>query len=364
MIRYLLLSDIHLGHNRTNAEYITNNLKSFFKKYKRKLKNIDMIIISGDVFDRLLPINSPDSLISYNWLTELIKYCANNNLKLRILEGTPSHDWKQVKLIYKIVNEFNLDLDFKYYNDIDIEIMTINGYELSVLYIPDEIYDNSEKIWEAVLNKLNEYDLDKIDLIVMHGAFKYQLPIKNLDFLHDENRYLSIVNYLINIGHVHNHSEFSKILCPGSFDRLTFSDENDNKGGWLITLKENGNVNKEFLENSTAMIFKTINLTKEQKQIDKILKVIPDYSNIRLLIDKDDSIKNLINELQFKYPNKRFIIKDKNKKDVKNITTTKNNKRELFKFKINKDNIKELILEELNEKDENVIEEIDYLISN
>ena len=364
MIKYLLLSDIHLGHNRTNTEFIVDNLKYFFKKYHKEIIKVDIIFISGDVYDRLLSMNSPDSILSYSWLTELIKFCSKYNIKLRILEGTPSHDWKQVKLLYNIINKFNIDIDFKYVDDIEIEYIKIQEYEISVLYIPDEIYDTADKIWEAVNNKLIENNINKVDLIVMHGAFKYQIPIKNLDFLHDENRYLNIVNYLINIGHVHNHSEFEKILCPGSFDRLTFADENDVKGGWLVTLYEDGKVNKKFLENTTAKVFKTIDLTNNKNQIDKILKTIPDFSNIRLLINKDDSLKKSIDELRFKYPNKRFIIKDIDKQNEKEIKVNKINKKELFKFKINKDNIKDLIINEIGKTDKYIEEELEYLISN
>jgi len=364
MIEYLLLSDIHGGHNRTPTDFITSNLRSFFNRYRKKIENVDVIFISGDTFDRLLPINSPDSMLMYNWLTELVKFCSKHGIKLRILEGTPSHDWKQVKLLYEIINKFNIDVDFKYIEDIEIERMRIRDIELTVLYIPDEIKENAEEIWREVTNKLEEENLDKVDLIIMHGAFKYQIPIKNLDFLHDESRYISITNYLINIGHVHNHSEFDKIHCPGSFDRLTFADENDRKGGWLVRLYDNGKVKKEFLENKTAMVFKTIDLTKEHKQVEKILKHIPDYSNIRLLVNKDDSIKKLVNELQFKFPNKRFVIKDIDKKDSKEISVNKENKRELFRFKINKENIKDLILEEIGETNSYIEEEIEYLTSN
>jgi len=364
MIKYFLLSDIHCGHNRTPASFIISNLDNLFKKNEKKLKQVDIIFISGDVFDRLLQVNSPDSILTYDWLTRLIKFCSDNNIKLRILEGTPSHDWKQVKLLYSIINKFDIDVDFAYYDNIEIEYIKIREYELSVLYIPDEIYDNAEKIWEAVQEKLKEYNLEKIDLIIMHGAFKYQLPIKNLDFLHDEERYINITEYLINIGHVHNTSQFDKILCPGSFDRLTFADEYDKKGGWLVTLYENGKVKKEFIENTTGMIFKTIDLTNTDKHIDKLLKTIPNYSNIRLLVNKDDSVKNLLKELQFKFPNHRFVIKDKNKNDEKEIKLNKENKKELFKFKINKDNIKELILKEIKSPNNLLLEEIDLLISN
>ena len=365
MIKYFLLSDIHLGHNRTNTSYIVNNLNALFKKYEKEIKGVDIIFISGDVYDRLLQVNSPDSNLAYDWLTTLLKFCSTNNIKLRILEGTPSHDWKQVKLLYNIINKFNIDVDFKYFETIEIEFIRIREFELSVLYIPDEIYDNAERIWEEVTNKLEEHNLDKVDLIIMHGAFKYQLPIKNLDFLHDETRYINITEYLINIGHVHNHSIFNKILCPGSFDRLTFADENDKKGGWLITLYENGKVAKKFLENKTAMVFKTIDLTTNEKQIEKILKTIPSYSNIRLLVNKEDSIKNLVKELQFNFPNHRFVIKDKNKANEKEIKINKNNKKELFKFKINKDNIENLIIEEIGKEIDNITkDELTLLIEN
>jgi len=364
---YLLLSDIHLGHNRTTTDFIVDNLRKFFKKYDKDIKKTDMVVITGDTFDRLLSANSHDARLAYSWLTELLLYCRDNGLKLRILEGTPSHDWKQVKLLDEIVSKGHIDIDFKYVDDIEIEFIRLGDYELSILYIPDEIEETADEVLDRVKEVMKENELDKVDIVWMHGAFKYQLPIKNLDFLHDEKTYNKLTNFTINVGHVHNQSQLEKILCPGSFDRLTFADENDPKGGWIVNLYDDYNVKYKFLENKSAMTFKTIDLTKEDyKKITKILERVKDFANIRLLVDKSDSTVELIKELKFKYPNIHFVIKTVDKDEEVKLTDEEEiSKRELFTFKLTKDNIKELVLNELNEEEKNnklLMEELDLLL--
>ena len=135
LIKYLVISDIHLGHNINRTEYIVNNLRDYIFKNK-KFKDLDIIFIAGDIFDRLLNPSSNDMIVSCVWLTELVKFCKERKIKLRILEGTPSHDWKQAKLISNIIEKLNIEIDYKYVDTLFIEDMEDLG--LSILYIPDE----------------------------------------------------------------------------------------------------------------------------------------------------------------------------------------------------------------------------------
>jgi len=315
-INILVLSDIHLGHDKNKTLDIVTNLRKFFKTYRNKIIKADMIIISGDTFDRLLASNSLDLMLANEWLTELIKYCRDYNIKLRILEGTPSHDWKQVKNLYNIINSLNIEIDFKYIEILDIEY--IEEYNLNILYLPDEWKHTSEDIYKAVLNKLKDYNLDKVDMAIMHGAFSFQLP-DFLDNLLEPEDYLKIVKGPIIIGHVHNYSKYKRIVVPGSFDALTHADDNK-KGGIFLNLDLNTKeFTFEFLENKYKLRFKTIDVTnKDVKEVIKILNKINDdkLQYIRLLINKNSTIQDSLNELKSMYPNIKLSTKDIDKKVV------------------------------------------------
>ena len=109
-ISYLVLSDIHLGHNINKTENIINNLQIYFKENYKEFSKLDMICIAGDVFDKLLVSSSIDFLLATEWLTELIVFCKQHDIILRILEGTPSHDRNQSKVITSIIKKLNIEL--------------------------------------------------------------------------------------------------------------------------------------------------------------------------------------------------------------------------------------------------------------
>ena len=110
-ISYLVLSDIHLGHNINTTENIINNLQLYFKDNYKEFSKLDMICIAGDVFDKLLVSSSIDFILSTEWLTELIVFCKQHDIILRILEGTPSHDRNQSKVITSIIKKLNMRID-------------------------------------------------------------------------------------------------------------------------------------------------------------------------------------------------------------------------------------------------------------
>jgi len=347
--KYLLLADIHLGNNRNKTKDIVRNLDKFFLKYKNEIITSDMIIIAGDTFDRLLSTNSEESRLAYNWLGRLVVFCKEYGIKLRILEGTPSHDWKQVKLLDNIIESLGVkeEVDYKYFEDLDIEILD-NG--LSILYIPDEWRPKAKDTYQDVLKKMSEHNLEKVDMIVMHGAFKYQIPGIESDSFHNEDNYVKLTNYTVNCGHVHNRSQYENILVPGSFDRLTFTDEDDIKGGLLVTL-ENGKFNYKVLENKSALLFKSISLTNYdikniKNELDKLAKKY-NKGYIRFLVEDKTSITDMLEDLRKLYPMFKLEvknIKDKDKKEIKLETV----KRE--KYTLDKKTIAELINKELSEQ--------------
>lgn len=346
-IKYLVLSDIHLGHNINKTENIINNLNKYFEMYSKKFKDLDMIIIAGDVFDKLLVNSGNDYILSVKWLTDLILYCQRNNIVLRILEGTPSHDWKQMKSISSIIEKLELKLDYKYIDTLTIE--HIDRFKLNILYIPDEYKIKASDTYKEVLKLMKKNKLTQVDLAIMHGQFNYQLPFQ-LESSHNEEDYLSIVKYYIHIGHIHTSSINNRILAQGSFDRLAHAEE-ENKGGMLIQLDTEKENSYEFLINTNSMIFKTIKFKKETleeiiKKLDIELKKLPGGSNIRITSEHEEFLSKNVDAIKKRYPNLNIKYERNKNKSIKKslITETTDN---INSFNITKENIDELLRERL-----------------
>ena len=346
-LTYLVLSDIHLGHKRNRTEDIVHNLREYIKDYYKQIIKAKIIFIAGDVFDRLLSTNSTEYLLATEWLTELILFCRKHNIKLRILEGTPSHDWRQAKIISSIIEKLKIEIDYKYISTLYIEHMV--DEDIHIMYMPDEYKANAEEAYQDVLALLKEKGLSKVDIAIMHGQFHHQLPGIVLESSHTEDNYLNIVKYFINIGHIHTPSVYQgRILASGSFDRLAQNEEED-KGGLLCTIYKDGSFKFVFLKNTRAKIFKTLDYTNSNISIEEITREI--YSILDKL-EPDSFVRILINDpkciegIKDKYPLLHIKILSKEDKKLK-IGDDILQEEVIESFTITKDNIEELMMKEL-----------------
>lgn len=303
-IRYLVLSDVHLGHKKTPTKFIVDNLIYFLKGYEHK-EDLDVIFFAGDVFDASLELKSDDIGEVMWFLGWLFDYCAQHDIALRVLEGTPSHDWAQSKIFGHIATLTKSSVNYRYINALSIEHMENLG--ISVLYMPDEWNLSTDKTYEEVLQLLRDNHLDKVDIGIFHGMFAYQAPPMAVKLpLHDEAKYLSVVRYFINIGHVHTASVFDRILAQGSFDRLCHGDETV-KGAFEVVLSKEGDHRYCFIENTKAMLYKTVTLKDSDvataiKQLEKATSSFPKGAHVRLKASKNHPAIVAFDELR-----KRFI---------------------------------------------------------
>ena len=350
-INYLVLSDIHLGHRTNKTKDIINHLINYFNVNNKIFKKLDIIFIAGDMFDRLLSNNSEEFIMSMDYLTLLAMYCKQHNIKLRILEGTPSHDWKQVNVFNSILKNLDIDIDFKYIETLHIEKM--NDLGISILYVPDEYRETSIETLNEVKQLLIDNNLSKVDIAIMHGQFRYQLPIL-LESSHNEDEYLNIVKYFISIGHIHSSSVYDRILAQGSFDRLAHNEEED-KGAMYITIYNSGHKEYRFIPNKLATLFKTFNYNEDIsiEEIKKDLDTIKGVGNVRLRINIDDNkhsnIKDALLSLRDKYKNLNIKIEygKKESDNVRVLDIEKSNEG----FAITKDNIISLITNRIEQQD-------------
>ena len=346
-IKYLVLSDIHLGHPKNHTENIINNLNDFFIKYAKELNDLDILFIAGDVFDRLLSSRSMEYRLIMAWLSNILLWCRDNNIMFRILYGTPSHDNDQIASFTEVAKKLAPDADYKYINTLSIE--KIDKLGISVLYVPDEWRHEASDTYQEVLNLLKENQLAEVDIAIMHGCFRFQMPILDgMKFVHKESDYLDIVKYYITIGHIHTPNAYERILAPGSFDRLAHGEE-ENKGALLCNIYSDGKMDFKFLENTKAMIFKTLSYLEHTEadivnNLKKELKKLPKGSYIRIEIKNDNTLLKNLKEFITAYPDYHIKFKTENEV-IKKIDILETVESKAFEININ--NIKELMMKEL-----------------
>lgn len=313
-MKYIVTSDIHLGHIRTPNIHIINSFKKYILSDKNK--DIDILFIAGDMFDRLLDLNSKEVHEVIDLFNNLLTYCYTNDILLRVLEGTPSHDWQQCELLIKLneirVNKCNL----KYFKYLDIEyIQPINKY---VLYIPDEWCSNHEDLENQITQKLSQYNISQVDIAILHGQFKYQLIGKKYNgFFFKEEYFLKLVKEYIHVGHYHIFSSFDRIIANGSLERLAHGEEKPK--GYVLVEDDK----YSFIENTDSYTYVTLNITNSTTldKLDKLIYKFNKNSFIRLLVPKDHVFNINFTDLKLRYLdyNLKKIIKE-NLSDKSSIT--------------------------------------------
>ena len=308
-LKYLVISDIHLGHAKNTTQDIVKNLRTYFEDFNDRgfFTELDIIFIAGDLFDRLLDLSNSDVSIIQVWVFDLMRFCARHNIQLRMLLGTPSHDWKQYSIIESVLRISMLDLDFKYINDITIER---NPLGINILYVPDVIRPSADKVLEDVQQLMSDNHLDQVDIAIMHGMFEYQLGnIPKCINTHNSAIYQNLVRYLVHIGHIHTFSTCGRIIAQGSFDRIAHGEE-EPKGGVYVEIKQ-GEVIHRFIENKDAKTYKTItfkskDLEKCIPQLEKALAKLRIGSFVRLKADKDHPLLASLQQVKSDYPDFHF----------------------------------------------------------
>jgi hypothetical protein len=318
-IKYMVLSDIHMGHQNNLTINIAYNLIEYLESNLLEFKKCDILFIDGDTTDRILSNNSPEYKIVTKTMVKIGSMCVKHNVKLRLLEGTPSHDWNQLRILEGVFEESGLDIDFKYIENLSIEYM--EDLDVNILYLPDEHKHKASETWKDIKKLMIKNKLTKVDMIHLHGQFHYQLPMVKTETSHTEEDFLSICDNYIHAGHIHIPSVYDRILIPGSFDRLKHGEEED-KGGLVVDLYRDKENKFKFIKNEKAMIFKTLSVLDLDKEtaikfILERLKEIPYGSFVRIEHPSNETIYT-DKEFKEKYLSKyKVSYKTEKEKDTK-----------------------------------------------
>ncbi|MCY1340018.1 hypothetical protein D9M68_19950 [compost metagenome] len=344
------ISDIHLAHPRTDTYHIIANLRKAFPDDEETGK-LDILFLAGDVFDRLMNLPQVEVDAIQDWITDLLRICVKRDIMVRVLEGTPSHDWRQSKQFVNVNNSLGTPADLRYVDTLSIEIMEKFG-GMSVLYVPDEWNADASVTWKQVNELLAIHGLERVDVACMHGSFDYQLPIESVKN-HDSDKYMSIVNHYIGIGHVHIRTEKGgKILAQGSFDRLSMGEENA-KGHYRARISSKGN-RHWFVENTGARIYKTLDC--RTLSVDETIELLieyenePDGSNFRLLIARGGAVQHGIKDLRKRFPQFRIVTHMDELKEQEKQSLVQDKQPTVKPISITPTNIAHLILDRIKKQ--------------
>lgn len=343
-------SDVHLNHRKTSTQHVLKNLRHTFP-IDPSFARFDIIFIAGDFFDSLMHLPDPDVIEIHLWINQFLRLCKKHDVVLRVLEGTPSHDWKQSRLFTHINDMAEIGADVGYAETLSIEY--IERFGINVLYVPDEWLPECDDTWLEVKQLLQEHQLDKVDFSVMHGAFDFQLPSHISAPTHDPDRYLDITRYMVFIGHVHRFQVHDRIVSAGSFDRLTHGEE-EPKGHVEVEVHRDGRHEITFVENEGAKLYNTYKCTampveEALQYLDQEIKKLPQDSHVRVWAARTDAILANLQFLKSKYPEHNFT--PKNDEDHEPAKQTVIDIKQTYQpVHITKSNIEKLLLDRLKDK--------------
>lgn len=326
----LVTGDCHIATRAIPSRRITDKLNEI--THPDILTHTDQVIINGDLLDRRISLASEDTVEFFNFTMTLLLRCMSCKTGLVVLEGTPSHDNKQPKLIKILADHITNPEDLPITYVEDISILDLCPPELSYaypkgipsLFIPDEMNDDAQTTWLRVQELLRLEGLSQVHMSFMHGMFRYQEAILTTKS-HVEANYEGITKHTIAINHWHLPSAKGKIRAPGSIERMRHGEE-ETKGFYYITLRPDGTHTEYFVVNPDAHIFSTYDvsgktLSQVYQLLDELTDIHPTESRIRLACTRLDETFFALVDIKRKYPHFKISEKLLDAKDISKIET-------------------------------------------
>lgn len=344
-LKLISLGDVHLGHHATPTELIIRNLDKYCTN-ETTLTDVDLLIITGDLFDRLLSNADNNVNLINRWITRLLFKCSYLNVKVRIVEGTPAHDRGQSVFFIEQKANATIPVDVHYASTLSVEY--IDTWDCWILYVPDKWRAHTSDTLVEVKTLLKNHQLDQVDLAIMHGAFDYQYPVVVIEPTHDPEQYLKMVKHYILIGHIHLQSQYERILAAGSYDRICHGEEGP-KGFYSVVITNNQQDQITFIENKGAKRYITLechgmDIQSVNVAIRRLVETLPKGSAIRLRGHPQDAVTGDMDAIKQSYPEFHWTLTvDESKKKTVSVVDVLNDVDFSDLVDIQSDNILSLI---------------------
>ncbi|MBO5376096.1 MAG: exonuclease SbcCD subunit D [Bacilli bacterium] len=375
-MKILHLADLHIGKSileqslLKDQEYMLEQIIKIIKE-----KDINTVLIAGDIYDRSIPSTEAINLLD-NFLVTLTK-----ELKIKVLIISGNHDSKErLNFGSKLFEKEGLYIQTSYDGNLrKIEIPDeygfINFYLLPYLKPADvkAFFDCDIENYNDAIKKIIEKETineKERNIIVSHqfvtsGTFSPERSDSETITLGGTEN-VDISNYdkfdYVALGHIHRPQKLIKdnIRYSGTILKYSFSEVNHNKTVPIIEYKEKGNLTIELIPLVPARDMRII-----KGPIDELLKKenylntnLDDY--IEAIITDEEPVYDAINRIRRVYPNtlKLDILNNRTRENeethLESIEKIKEKTElelfnEFFKFQNN---------EEMNKKEEKIIKEI------
>lgn len=352
-LKIISFSDIHLLHRLVPTAHIVQNLRRITPD-DETMRDVDIIFIPGDVFDRSVPLHNPEIPLVIEWITYLFYICDKYGIMLRVLEGTPGHDWKQSQLFVDIHASLESKVDFRYVQVLEIE--NISKFNINVLYVPDEWRARCCDTWNDILVCMQRHNLTQVDIVCAHGAFPHQLPQlwDGAIEMHNPDNFLNITKYIILIGHIHKYSCYKKIISHGSVDRLAQGEEGP-KGWVVVTIYDDDTWDHKFVVNTNAYFFRSLDLSgKDMDECDeKVIALLVElgkrHGYICIQAELTDIATALFGKWKTQNPHVTWQFKPKALVRESQIMDPLKDKLDFQNLpKLNRNNVRELVLAKIS----------------
>ena len=316
----VMIADIHFG--ALPVERLYNELEIFLDFIEKK--SLDFIVILGDWFDKKINLNSKDAKYSTVFFERICQICIDNDIKLRIIQGTESHDNSQLEVLEILAK--NKPVDFKVFYEVEEEELFP---DFNVLYVPEEYINSIDEKYGKYMNK-------KYDMIFGHGMIqevKFAALIQSSETTMKKapifkSKMLCDMCYgPIFFGHIHTKDIFNdRLYYVGSYNRWKFGEEED-KGFYYVKYEnDTKEFEAKFIINNKAMKYDTIEIYEKESgfyklntenQIKYIQNLIQsfEYDFLRLQFyipqgyENENLLINMINESFGKYKNLKLDFK-------------------------------------------------------
>ena len=291
----VMIADIHFG--ALPVERLYNELEIFLDFIEKK--SLDFIVILGDWFDKKINLNSKDAKYSTVFFERICQICIDNDIKLRIIQGTESHDNSQLEVLEILAK--NKPVDFKVFYEVEEEELFP---DFNVLYVPEEYINSIDEKYGKYMNK-------KYDMIFGHGMIqevKFAALIQSSETTMKKapifkSKMLCDMCYgPIFFGHIHTKDIFNdRLYYVGSYSRWKFGEEED-KGFYYVKYEnDTKEFEAKFIVNNKAMKYDTIEIYEKESAFYKL--------------NTDNQIKyiqSLIQSFEYDFLRLKFYIHQEN----------------------------------------------------
>ena len=376
-MRILHLADLHLGKILQEQPLIEDQkymLEEIIKKVQEE--NIEIILISGDIYDRSIPQTDAVDMLDY-FLNKLIK-----DLKKQVFMISGNHDSKErLGFGNKIFENDGLYISSKYEGQIKkVELQDeygkLNIYLLPFIkpvevkkYFEDEILSYDETI-KKIIEKEN-IDETQRNIILTHqfitcvGEEIERTDSETISLGGIDN--VDISNYdkfdYVAIGHVHRPQRIGRDTAryAGTMLKYSFSEVNHKKTIPIIDFKEKGNINIKLVELIPLRDMREIKGPIEELTKKENYKNTNTEDYIKAIITNEEPVYDAIGQIRKIYPN---VLKLEIQNSKSSVSQNDEKEKELQNIK-NKSEV-ELFKEfykfqnytELNDEQSQVIENI------